>query len=73
MMDHPILDKLDEILYLLKCEEKKGWIDISKASLYTGASVSTLRRNIRRGSLKSSNYRGKILFRVADLDRWLDG
>ena len=73
MMDHPILDKLDEILYLLKCEDKKGWVDIRKASFYTGVSVSTLRRNIRRGSLKSSNYRGKILFRVADLDRWLDG
>ena len=68
-----IAEKLDEILSLLKSEEGKGWIDIKKASLYAGVSISTLRRHIRRGLLKASSYQGKILLRKADLDRWLDG
>ena len=66
-----IAEKLDEILSLLKSEERKGWIDIKKASLYAGISISTLRRNIRRGLLKASSYQGKTLLRKADLDRWL--
>ena len=70
-MDHTILEKLDEILNLLKGKETKGWIDIRDASFYAGVSINTLRRNIKSGSLKSSSYRGKILFRTADLDRWL--
>ena len=68
-----IAEKLDEILSLLKSEEGKGWIDIKKASLYAGVSISTLRRNISRCSLKASSYQGKRLLRIADLDRWLDG
>ena len=68
-----ITEKLDEILSLLKSEDRKGWIDIKKASIYAEISVSTLRRNIRRGLLKVSSYQGKTLLRKADLDRWLDG
>ena len=66
-----IAEKLDEILSLLKSEERNGWIDIKKASTYAGVSISTLRRNIRLGSLKASSYQGKTLFRKEDLDRWL--
>ena len=66
-----IAEKLDEILSLLKSEDRKGWIDIKKASLYTGLGISTLRKKVRIGSLKASSYRGKILFRKEDLDRWL--
>ena len=73
MIDHSIYEKLDEILTLLKGEKRQGWIDIKKASLYAGVSISTLRRNINRGSLKASSYQGKTLLRIADLDRWLDG
>ena len=72
-MDHIISEKLDEILVLLKNKKIQGWIDIKKASIYSGVSISTLRRNIKIGSLKTSRYRGKILFRVNDLDNWLNG
>ena len=72
-MDHIISEKLDEILVLLKNKKIQGWIDIKKGSIYSGVSISTLRRNIKIGSLKTSRYRGKILFQVEDLDNWLNG
>ena len=73
MIDHSIYEKLDEILTLLKGEKRQGWIDIKKASLYTGLGISTLRKKVRIGSLKASAYRGKMLFRKEDLDKWLNG
>lgn len=69
---------LDDIkLKLTQIDDKLNnticWIGIKEAAAYSGLSKSTLRRAVRRGSLKCSRRAGKLLFKRADVDRWLDG
>jgi len=48
-------------------------MDIKNASDYTAVSRSTIRRAVQNGSLKASNTTGKLLFKVSDVERWLNG
>jgi len=36
-------------------------------------SESTIRRAVKRGTLKASQSTGKLLFKVSSVDRWLNG
>ena len=49
------------------------WLTIKEAAQYSSTSESTLRREVRKGSLKCSRHTGKLLFRRSAIDRWLDG
>ena len=68
-----VIQKLNEILTLLKGNDPSRWMDIKKTSDYTAVSRSTIRRAVQNGSLKASNTTGKLLFKVSDVERWLNG
>ena len=68
-----VIQKLNEILSLLRGNDPSRWMDIKKASDYTAVSRSTIRRAVQNGSLKASNTTGKLLFKVSDVERWLNG
>ena len=73
MIDYSIYEKLDEILALLKGEKRQGWIDMNEICEYSCLSSSTIRRSIKKGVLKVSTSTGKLLFKISDVDRWLNG
>ncbi len=68
-----VIQKLNEILSLMKGNDPSRWMDITETSQYTGVSKSTLRRNVRAGSLKASSKTGKMLFKISNVERWLNG
>jgi excisionase family DNA binding protein len=68
-----VIQKLNEILSLLRGNDPSSWMDIKKTSDYTAVSRSTIRRAVQNGSLKASNTTGKLLFKVSDVERWLNG
>ena len=68
-----VIQKLNEILSLLRGNDPSRWMDIKKTSDYTAVSRSTIRRAVQNGSLKASNTTGKLLFKVSDVERWLNG
>ena len=68
-----VIQKLNEILSLMKGNDPSRWMDIDETSKHTGVSKSTLRRNVRAGSLKASSKTGKMLFKISNVERWLNG
>ena len=67
------VELLEEIRDLIQGKITNKWIDIKEVSGYTSVSKSTIRRAIRKGVLKASTSTGKLLFKVPDVDRWLNG
>jgi excisionase family DNA binding protein len=70
-MLNTLIERLDRIEKKIDGNPSNRYFDIIAASAYTSLSVSTLRRYISRGELKCSRKLGKILFKEADIDRWL--
>ena len=68
-----VIQKLNEILSLLRGNDPSSWMDIKKTSDYTAVSRSTIRRAMQNRSLKASKTTGKLLFKVSDVERWLNG
>ena len=73
MENNKLYKKLDEIKNLIVNHTSTDtWLDINQAKQYCSCSISTIRRNIDRGSLKASSKLGKLLFKKSDLDNWLN-
>jgi len=68
-----ILNKLNEILSHIKNNDKSRYIDINEVSELCSISKSTIRRNVKSNQLKASDKTGKLLFKVADVEDWLNG
>lgn len=68
-----ILNKLNEILSYVKGTNPSKYIDISEVSEFCNISKSTIRRNVQAGTLKASSTTGKLLFKVSEVERWLNG
>ena len=68
-----IIERLDRLEKAIAQKKHRGWVDIKSACSYTGLSASTIRRAIQKGVLKASTNTGKLLFKVSDVDRWLNG
>ena len=70
-----IINRLDE--YNAWAGEKlwleKPWMDIKKTARYSSTSVSTIRRAVASGRLKTSKVTGKLLFKKEWVDGWLNG
>ena len=49
------------------------WITLKDACEYTSLSQSTLRRSYKKGFLKGSNRTGRLLFKISNIDGWLNG
>ena len=73
MTEIRIIEILSEIKDKLNNKLTHNWVNIKQVCNYTGLSESTIRRAIRKGVLKVSTSTGKLLFKVSDVDRWLNG
>jgi len=67
-----ILNKLNEILSYIRKTNTSRYIDINEVSEFCGISKSTIRRNVKNQNLKASNATGKLLFKVQDIEEWLN-
>ena len=71
MSEYALIEKLDEIRDIVKSKVSDRWINIGEVCEYSGLSNSTIRRAINKGVLKASQSTGKLLFKMSDVDRWL--
>ena len=72
-MEYLLLEKLDEIKSILTGKTNDKWLKIDEVCKYSSISDSTIRRAVRRGTLKASTSTGRLLFKKSDVDRWLRG
>ena len=72
-MNYIINESLKEIKSLIQDKIANRWMDIKEVSALTSVSTSTIRRAVRKGVLKASTSTGKLLFKVSDVDKWLNG
>ena len=68
-----IISKLNEILSFIKKNDGSRYMDIKECSEVCGVSRSTIRRKYKNQSLKASDKTGKLLFKVSDVENWLNG
>ena len=68
-----ILNKLNEILQYMKGHDPGGYMTIKEVSDFLKISDSTIRRNVQKGTLKCSNATGKLLFKVKDIEAFING
>ena len=71
-MEIRIVELLNEIRTLILGKVNERWLNLRDVSEYTSVSECTIRRAIKKGVLKSSNKTGRLLFKVSDVDRWLN-
>ena len=69
----PVIERLDKIEQNLKQNQTPKLMIIKDIMSYTQFSESTIRRHIKRGTLKPFKDKGKKLFRRSDVDKWLRG
>jgi len=72
-MDFKIIEILSDIKSMIHNKSSNRWVDIKEVSEFTSVSASTIRRAVRKGVLKASTSTGKLLFKVSDVDKWLNG
>mgnify|MGYP001261081413 CR=1 FL=1 len=72
-METRILELLNEIKDLNEGKKSERWLCIKDVCKYTSMSDSTIRRAVKKGTLKASHSTGKLLFKVSSIDRWLNG
>lgn len=53
-------------------ETPRGYLNLEHAALYTDTPVPTLREKVRLRELRAFKPAKRILFRVADLDAWME-
>ena len=71
-MELRILEKLDNILKLLKGEQvQDGFMDINGVVKYSSMSKSAVRRACAEGRLKYNDSQGKHLFKKSSVESWL--
>ena len=71
-MEIRILEKLDNILKLLKGEQvQDGYLDINGVASYSAMSKSAIRRACAEGKLKYNSSQGKHLFKKSSVESWL--
>ena len=73
MTEIRIIEILSEIKDKLNNKLTHSWVNIKQVRKYTGLSESTIRRAVQKGVLKVSPTTGKLLFKLSDVDRWLNG
>ena len=72
-MEIRIIEILNEMKDMIEGKVSDKWLNIQDVCDYVNLSESTVRRAIRKGSLKASHSTGKLLFKVSSVDRWLNG
>ena len=69
-MELRTIELLTEIKGLIKDKVSDRWLCIRDVCEYV---ESTIRRAVKRGTLKASHSTGKLLFKISSVDRWLNG
>ena len=65
--------RLGRIEHLLAQTQKENyWITLRDAIEYTSVGESTIRRAVHKGVLKASRTTGKLLFKISNIERWLN-
>jgi len=72
-MEIRILEILNEIKSLIKIGGTIKWLSLSEVCEQVSLSKSSIRRAVSTGQLKCSRKTGKLLFKVEDVERWLNG
>ena len=72
-MEIRTLELLNEIKALIQDKVSDRWLCIRDVCEYASVSESTVRRAIKRCTLKASHSTGKLLFKVSSVDKWLKG
>ena len=72
-MEIRIIEMLNEMKDMIEGKVSDKWLNIKDVCNYTSVSKSTIRRAVKRGTLKASQSTGKLLFKVSSVDRWLKG
>ena len=72
-MELRILEILNEIKSLIKIGGTIKWLSLSEVCEQVSLSKSSIRRAVSTGQLKCSRKTGKLLFKVEDVERWLNG
>ena len=70
-MEYLLLEKLDEIKSILTGRTNDKWLKIDEVCRYSSISDSTIRRAVRKGTLKASTSTGRLLFKKSNVDKWL--
>ena len=73
MTEYRLLEQIQDIKELIGCSKAKKLMTIKDVADYTCLSVTTIRRAVRMGGLKVMRTKGKLLFRISDVNRWLNG
>ena len=71
-MTNRVIELLNDIKILINDKTADRWINIDEVSNYTSVSNSTIRRAVKKGKLKASKSTGKLLFKLSNVDRWLN-
>jgi excisionase family DNA binding protein len=71
-MTNRVIELLNDIKVLMNDKMVDRWINIHEVSTYASVSNSTIRRAVKRGSLKASQSTGKLLFKLSNVDNWLN-
>ena len=72
-MNYQIFNKLKSIEDLIEKENRKNWMTLKEVCQFTKLSPSTIHRYILKGSLRVSKQTGKLLFKRAWIDKFLEG
>ena len=73
IMEIRTIELLNEIKALIQNEVPDRWLTIREVCQYSRMSDSSVRRAEKSGALKASRQTGRLLFRVSNVDRWLNG
>ena len=63
-MEIRIIEMLNEMKDMIEGKVSDKWLNIQDVCDYVNLSESTVRRAIRKGSLKASHSTGKLLFKI---------
>ena len=72
-LEQYILEKLHRIESLIQNKKEKNLMTINDIVIYSGLSDSTIRRGLKKRTLKPIKDEGKKLFRKIDVDNWIEG
>ena len=72
MNEIAIIEKLDRIEKKIDGKIPNRYLDIHKVAEMLSISVSSIRRRVRSGELKCCRKLGKLLFKEADIWKWLN-
>ena len=73
MTEYRILEEIQDIKELIGGSKIKKLMTIKDVADYSQLSVSTIRRAVRLSDLKVLRTKGKLLFNLKDVNRWLNG